>query len=182
MGFLETILTSVLGGGVTGILGVIAQRIADYQNKKLDLQASREKMAHEVELLKAQGEMMAQEWASRTKIASIEETGQEDAEASKAFAASFIPESKYSGASTSPWFIALDFFRGIVRPALTLYLCGLTTLIYLQARGLLSQPMSQEEAVKIVKLVVGTILYLTTTCVLHWFGTRNKQAPPKSKL
>ncbi len=39
--------------------------------------------------------------------------------------------------------------------------------------------LSAEQAIQLIQMVVGTILYLTTTCVLWWFGTRNKGAPPK---
>jgi hypothetical protein len=71
-------------------------------------------------------------------------------------------------------------FRGIVRPALTVYLCVLTTYVWLQVHQVLDkQPLSGSEALQIWQLIVGTILYLTTTCVLWWFGTRNKQQVPQ---
>jgi len=76
--------------------------------------------------------------------------------------------------------VLLDLFRGVVRPALTVYLCVLTTMIYYQARILIDrEDLDPEQALQIEHLIVGTILYLTTTCVLWWFGTRNKQEQPK---
>jgi hypothetical protein len=76
--------------------------------------------------------------------------------------------------------VLLDLFRGLVRPALTVYLCVLSTLIYYQARELIAQqPLKPDQALQIENLIVGTILYLTTTCVLWRFGTRNKQQVPK---
>ncbi len=64
--------------------------------------------------------------------------------------------------------------------ALTVYLCAISTLIYLQARELVGKEnLTSEQALQIENLIVGTILYLTTTCVLWWFGTRNKQQVPK---
>jgi hypothetical protein len=162
---------------------VAIQRIADYKNKQLDLQASREKMAHEVEMMKAQAEMMTQEWAARTKIADIEAAGAESAEDAKSFAASFSEGEKYSAKVTpsqgQAWLLVLlDLFRGLVRPGLTVYLCVLTTLIYLHSRELLNKPMSEAEAVALVNKVTQTILYLTTSCLLWWFGVRNRGKQP----
>jgi hypothetical protein len=77
--------------------------------------------------------------------------------------------------------VLVDALRGIVRPGLTVYLCAITTLIYSDAQLLLNkaQGMTATEALDLTKMVVGTVLYLTTTCVLWWFGTRNKQSAPQ---
>ena len=80
--------------------------------------------------------------------------------------------------------IVMDVIRGVIRPGLTVYLCVLTTIVYFQAVRLLLSvgiQMDVSRAMKLTELVVGTILYLTTTCVLWWFGTRNRQKPPKVK-
>src|SRR5262249_44371924 len=109
-----------------------------------------------------------------------------DAAASRAFEASYAMEPKrYSegvpvGKVGGFLLILLDLFRGVVRPALTVYLCAISTLIYLQARELIGKEnLSTDQALQIEHLIVGTILYLTTTCVLWWFGTRNKQQVPQ---
>ena len=74
----------------------------------------------------------------------------------------------------------LDFARGIVRPALTIYLCALTTYIWWQVRQLIDkEDLDPAEVLEVWKMVVNTILYLTTTCILWWFGTRNKGQAPK---
>ena len=184
--FLGGLVTSILGGGVTGILGVAVQRIADYKNKRLDLELSKQKFDHEIAMRRADAEIMAQEWAARTKVAEVEAAGKEAVADSQAFAASFNlePQQYASGASMSPgqaWLmVILDFVRGIVRPSLTMYLCVLTTLVYIEARRTLGgTAVTSQEALELMKMVVGTILYLATTCVLWYFGTRNKQAPPK---
>lgn len=179
MGILETIFSSVLGGGVTGILGVVVQRIADYKNKQLDLQLNSQKQEHEIALKRIDAEIMAHEWASRTSIASTEASTQMDVAESQAFAASFNEPVKYSSevkpTPAQGWmFVLLDFIRGIVRPGLTIYLCVLTTLIYMESRSLMGGSVDPMEASKLLHEVVGTVLYLTTTCLLWWFGVRNK--------
>lgn len=185
--FLTTVFSSILSGGATGLLGVVFQRIADYKNRQLDLQL--DKQRGELELAKRDKDaaIMREEWAGRTQVAQIEGDATKDAAESAAFAASLSGEPKRyaDGKMTTAqtWLmVALDFIRGIVRPGLTIYLCVLTTLVYLQARELLAgQAMSATEALELVKMIVGTVLYLTTTCVLWWFGTRNKAPQPGQK-
>ena len=107
------------------------------------------------------------------------------AKRAQAFAASFNEPVRYSeGVQATPtqaWLLLLlDLVRGLVRPGLTVYLCFVTTVVYLQARGLLvASPLTPEQAVGMVNQIIATVLYLTTTCVLWWFGTRSKQASPK---
>ncbi len=176
-------LGSLLSGGVTGLLGVAIQRIADYKNKQLDLELSRQKFENDLALKKVDSEIMAQEWASRTKVAQVEEQGVEQAADAKAFSASFNEPVRYSDGPKSNaqgWLLViLDTIRGLVRPCLTVYLCILTTLIYREARDLLDgTSLTPSEALELTQLVIRTILYLTTTCVLWWFGTRNKGKQP----
>lgn len=182
---LGTFFSSILSGGVTGILGVMVQRYADLQNKKLDRELSNDRYIHEEEMRRLDAEIMREEWAQRTRIAEIEAAGKVEVADSEAFAASFNEPSLYS-AKVQPtrgqsWMLViLDFIRGIVRPGLTIYLCVVTTLIYMHAKTLAGS-MTEAQAAELLKLVVGTILYLCTTCLLWWFGVRNKQPAPKQK-
>lgn len=179
-------LGGVLSGGLTGIIGVGVQRIFEYKSKQLDIQLQNQKFAHEVDMKKADAEIMAQEWAARTKIAATETAGASDVADSHAFAAALTSEPKiYADPSkitpAQEWLmVALDTIRGLIRPVLTIYLCAITTIVYLQARELMgNQPLGIDQASAILKMIIDTILYLTVTCVLFWFGSRNKASPPK---
>lgn len=182
---LGTFFSSIISGGMTGILGVVVQRIADYKNKQLDIEMNREKMAHEVALRQVDHQIVSQEWVGRTTVAQIEADGREAVADSQAFAASFNEPQRYSDAvkpsRKQAWLlVVLDFIRGLVRPGLTIYLCILTTLVYYHARTLITdKPIDPAYATELVKMIVGTILYLTTTCLLWWFGVRNKAQGPK---
>jgi hypothetical protein len=173
-------IASILGGGITGLIGSVTQRIYEYKSKKLDIELQKEKYANELALRKADAEIMAQEWASRTKVAEIEATAQVETEDSKAFAAALTSEPKvyHEGVLSNKqnWLmIILDFARGIVRPGLTLYLCAITTVIYVKAARLLNgNTILPGMAYDLVTQIINTILYLTTSCVLFWFGARNK--------
>lgn len=170
---------------MTGLLGVVVQRFTEYKTKQLEISADREKYAHEVQMKEADAKIMAQEWAAKTQVAQVEAAGAADVADTQAFAVALSSEPKrYSdGIAATPgqgWLLfLLDFFRGIIRPALTVYLCAITTFVYLQARALLTTGVAPDEAIGLVKLIIHTVLYLTTTCVLFWFGTRNKQQAPK---
>lgn len=182
---LGTIFGSIFSGGATGLIGVVLQRWADYKNKQLDMQLESQRFTNTVALRKVDAEIMAQEWASKTEMAKVEATGRENVEDAKAFAASFKlePERYSDGVKPTGWMAGLlvlvDVCRGLVRPILTVYLCGLTTYVWYQVRSVLAvEDLAAADVLDIWKMVVGTILYLTTTCVLWWFGTRNKQTVP----
>lgn len=184
-------LSAILSGGVTGLLGIGVQRFFDWKAEQLKLQVQESRQAHEVAMTRANAEVMAQEWAQRSKVAQIEADGRSDIADAGAFAASFQLEPRRYAEGKRPggwvgkagWLlmVAVDFLRGIVRPALTVYLCALTTLIYFEASGLLERygmVIPVDQAFSLVSRIIETILYLTTTCMLWWFGTRNKQKPP----
>jgi hypothetical protein len=179
-------LLAIVSGGATGLLGVIFQRVFDHWKQKQELDKIKAIHAHEVAMKKADAEIMAQEWAARTKVAQVEgETAREVAD-SQAFAASFAAEPKRyaEGVQAGPvggfLLIMADVIRGIVRPGLTIYLAWIATALYWDSQKLVSG--SGFEAKLLVGMhqqIVFTLLYLFTTCVLWWFGTRNKGAQPK---
>ncbi len=161
-------LTSILGGGITGLLGSVTQRIFEYKTKKLEIELQKNKFENDVAL--KQLDMQAAVSHDKTVI---------EVEDSKAFKAALESEpKKYSEGQLTTrqqWvMVFLDFVRGIIRPALTIYLCGITTAIYFQAKTLMGTMIPVDSAYNLVSQIVNTILYLTTTCVLFWFGTRNK--------
>ena len=176
MSILDSLL-SLASGGVTGLIGTAIGGYYTYQSKKLDIELEKTKLANEIELKKADAAIMQQEWAARTQIAQTTADAQVEAEDAKGFAASLTSEpQRYATGSlttTQNWLMVfLDFFRGIIRPSMTLYLTILTTIIYLQARQILGGGMSAEQATGLVGKIIDTVLYLTSTVTLWWFGSR----------
>ena len=185
MGIYE-LITNLFGGGLVGLIGGVITRWMDYKNKQLDIAAAREKYAQEVALKKVDAEIMAAEWAARTKVAEVEAAGRESVADAQAFAASFNEPVSYSEkvapTAGQGWLLVLlDCVRGIVRPALTIYLCAITTMFYLQARWLLGNGVDPDATQELLVKIVDTVLFLTTSCVLWWFGTRVKSQPPSLK-
>jgi hypothetical protein len=179
MDFLTTIFSSIFTGGATGIIGVIAQRWADYKNRQLDIEMQKAKQDHEIQMRKADAEIMAQEWAARTRVAEVEAGAAMEVADSEAFAESYRMEPALYSASVKPsagqaWMlVVLDFVRGSVRPILTLYLSIISTLVYIEAQKHYGS-ITPAESYELMKNIIGTIMYLWVTIVLWWFGTRNK--------
>lgn len=151
-------------GGITGLIGGIAEKITAYKTKQLEIELEKQKFANELALRKVDAEILAQEWAARTKVADIEATAQVETEDSKAFATSYQMEPQTYGIK---W---LDALRGSIRPALTLYLCGIVTVMYLRTDG----------GTIDAQAVANTILYLCVTATCWWFGSRGVKSQ-KSK-
>ena len=176
------LITSAFGGGLTGLIGGAVDKVFAYKTKKLEIEQNRERFAHEVNMRKADAEIMAQEWSARTKVAGVEGEAKVTVEDSKAFAVSLASEDKnyldYLDKlnSKQDWFfVILEFVKGMIRPGLTLYLCLLTTLLYVKAAKLVPSEIDETAALNMVNSIMNTIMYLTTTCILWWFGTRNKE-------
>lgn len=173
------VVGSILGGGVTGILGIGLQKVFEFKTKKLEIELEMRKGEHEIAMIQAQAAVMAQEWAARSKIATVEAESAMYVEDSKTFAASYNEPKKYSeGVHYSKgqgWLLLLlDFIRGIVRPGLTIYLCVLTTLLYLHAHKMLGEiAIGPDQAISLVNQIIETVLYLSSACVLWWFGIRS---------
>ncbi len=177
MSILDSVL-SVISGGATGLIGTAVQGYYTYQSKKLDIDLEKSKAANEIELRKIDIQLQAAEWASRTQIAEVTAQGETDKADAQALAASYLNEPQQYTEKTllthaQNWiFVFLDAFKAVIRPGLTIYLCAITTMIYIQTRGLIKTDVGDSFA--LLQKLVDTILYLTTTCVLWWFGSRNK--------
>jgi hypothetical protein len=183
---LGTVFGSIFSGGATGLIGVAIQRWADYKNRQLDIQIEREKRETEIAKRKADAEIMREEYSGKLKVAQEEGATARDVADSQAFAQTLLREpERFSNAATvsggQQWILVLlDAFRGSVRPLLTIYLCALMTFVWYQVRQELAGiEIGPQAALDVWRMVVANILYLTTTVVLWWFGTRNKGPQPK---
>lgn len=167
------LLSNVLSGGVTGLIGAGITRLAEYKTKKLEFE-------HEGHMKELDLKIMAEEWAHRTQIASVEADAKIEAGDIEAFKASFNEPELYSGkvATLTRWqswvLVLLDFVRGVVRPGLTLYLCLITTYLYWDAHSIIPG-MGVDAATQLVGQIVNTVLYLTSVVICWWFGTRIKE-------
>ncbi len=191
---IETIL-----GGVTGILGNVITNIFKYKNAKLELESIDIKNKHDIAMIEAETKAMIWEAKANIKVTQAQVEGAIEIEDSKAFMeaqkqgnkalfnnkwidALLSVESKWAKIITVPLasiisilFGFVDFIRGLIRPALTIYLCGVTTWVtwmawqIMQAHGV---ALTAAEATVIFNDVTSIVTYLTVSCVTWWFGDR----------
>jgi hypothetical protein len=190
LGILGTLLTGVLGGGATGLLGVLLQRYFDHKNRQLDIEIV--KLNHQNALALADKETERSRLRADADTAMAEQDTQaREAEAdARSLVASFEHDKATYldpaaqrrkgrvGAALSLMMGLVDFVRGVLRPGLTIYLTVIVTLMFrelmvlLGARGYV---FDNGEIVKLLAQIVATLLYCFTTCVVWWFGSRPKK-------
>ena len=190
---LETIL-----GGVTGLIGNVVGGWFKLKHAKLQEEIRKGDRAHEVAMVKAETEAMIMEAKANIKITQAQVEGAIDLKDADAFIQSqkegnkALFNSKWINSlmSTTGWwriftlplasliaflFGFTDFLRGIIRPALTVYLCGITTWVTWMAWNMMQNEgitISAFQAVDIFKDTTSIVTYLTVSCVTWWFGDR----------
>ncbi len=183
LALIGTLISGVLSGGATGLLGVIIQRFFDLKTKDRDLTML--KLQHEQALALAQIEAAsAQRRAEADEFAADRAAQAREMEADgRSMVASFEhDQAQYleKSAQSNKWvvfaFTLVDTIRGLIRPIITTYLVVLTTMMFIWAKELAGDnALSQDQALTIIGQIVATILYLASACTLWWFGSR----PPK---
>jgi hypothetical protein len=69
----------------------------------------------------------------------------------------------------------VDFIKGMIRPSLTVYLCGVTTWVTLMAWKIMQASgteITATQAMTIFQDTTSIVVYLTVSCVTWWFGDR----------
>jgi len=183
----------ILFGGITGLLGNAITGFMTYKTQKLRndhdiamIQAESESMRIEaqmqiqvtkaeiegaVELADAQAYMLSQKSASKPMFSEkwIDKLFGVQGKVGRFFA---IPTAVLIALA----FGFVDWLRGFMRPALTIYLTGITTVLTYQAWQILQNhglpAMTTTEAISSYNQVTSMILYLTVSCITWWFGDR----------
>lgn len=190
---LGMLVSGVLSGGATGLIGVGIQRWFDFKNRQQDIEIVKLNLANTVELSKLESDRariqadVALQESDNQLEARIAETENESMQAS--FAADSAQYLDKTAQRKKGWVANLvmlmmatvDFTRGMLRPGMTIYLCVLVTMMFTWVKQLASQyglQMSAEQVITLVTQIIATVLYVFTTITLWWFGSR----PPKSKM
>lgn len=194
------ILSALMSGGATGLLGILLQRFFDLKSKQQDLELVRINNEHarllaQMDVDKANraaeaAEKVAEEQAdAQVRSAELDAQARADEAAAREYVASIEsdratyldPKSQARSKFARVMMTLVDSARGLIRPAMTLYLAVLSTFMYHWATDLASRDgfaMTAADAAELVKTIINTLLYLTTTCVVWWFGVR---APQKDR-
>jgi hypothetical protein len=190
---LETIL-----GGVTGLIGNVVGGWFKLKHAKLEKEIRAADRAHDLAMIKAETQAMIMEAKANIKITQAQVEGAIDLKDAEAFMQSqkegnkALFDSKWINAlmAVEGWwriitlplasivaflFGLTDFLRGIIRPSLTVYLCGVTTWVTWMAWEIMQKNgigLSSIQAVDIFQDTTSIVTYLTVSCVTWWFGDR----------
>jgi len=191
---IETIL-----GGVTGIIGNVVGAFFKHKQAKIELETKKLEFSHEAKMVELETKAMILEAKANIKITQAQAEGAIELEDAKAYIESqkegnkslfnnkwidslLTVENKWAKIITIPvasiiaiLFGFVDFLRGLIRPALTIYLCGITTWITWMAWKIMNLEgltITALQATNIFNDVTSIVTYLTISCVTWWFGDR----------
>jgi hypothetical protein len=169
-------LSSLLGGSLAGIVGSLISNVADIWKR-------RQERKHELALKEMDIRMMDKEYQYKERRAEMEGQVQLQGSADDMREGSYEHDSRAYSADLdikSAWLKAMlviaDFVRALIRPALTVFLIWLVwetrqeVNAVIEAAGV--EAISVDKAVGIYGAVVEMILFLASTAVTWWFGTR----------
>lgn len=151
------LISSVLTGGATGLIGAGITSFIEYKKQK-------QKDAHELALMKEERQTLELEIQGRERVVVIQTESEKDIAETKAFAESLSNDKAAYSSGDSKYLVFVDVVRGLTRPSLTAYLVLLVTILWFT---------TDNEQVE--EKIAATVLYLTTAAVLWWFGSRAKQ-------
>lgn len=169
-------LGSILSGGATGLLGVVANGIFGWLKER----GEREERL-EMRRLSIQHAQL--EFESRERIVDREQDARELVSSDELRRSSYSQDkATYSRGiqltTSQGWLMVLvDFLRGMIRPVTTVYLIALVTAIYITThiflKGLaVAQHINTANMLEQQREIISTVLYLCTVCVTWWFGDR----------
>lgn len=198
---LGTVVTGVLSGGATGLIGIALQQWGDSRKRADDL--ARLRLEHEQtrELARIEADRQleaaklsadsAERLADIALEARIAEGADLNYQASlKHDAATYVPPAALApGAAQGRWgrFVAgvgvlmlgtVDFLRGLIRPGATGYSLALLTVLMLWVQdmwGRAGLQLTPEQVMRLTMEVIGTVTYLATTTTVWWYGVRPAQ-------
>lgn len=194
LALLGGLLSSVMSGGATGLLGILIQRFFDAKSKSQDIEVIALNHKNALDLKEMEIKTVAREWEGREAVAQREAEGvaaqaqaDEHAREVEADSANYgrsidndkatysAPDAQKKNKWLAMMMGSVDFIRGITRPALTMYLVVLTHIMFNWARQIAAEKgvtLTAVEVKEIIMTIITTLLYLATVAVVWWFGTR----------
>jgi len=191
------ILESILGLA-GGLIGNIVTGIFKFKAAKVALETKKLEFQHEKDMVLAETEAMIQESKAQILITQSKIEGEIELTDAQAFIQAqkegnkslfdnkwidklFSAKGKWQfftlplGMLIATLFGFVDFLRGLIRPALTIYLVGVTTWVTWMAWQIMEKngvALSAFQAVQIFQDVTGVVTFLTISCVTYWMGDR----------
>lgn len=168
-----SVLTSALSGGFIGTVGSLASKWLEGKQKKeqeeISLNKLREQNAHEKAMVQ-----MQLEGQKNIKLIEAEEawhTADFNALA-KSLEADSATYSKVDVSKASPWLVAVDFVRGMMRPLITGSLVAYCVWMSFYIFADYGAELDKTQMAATVFAVIDSMSALTGLAVSWWFGSR----------
>jgi len=167
---------SVATGGVTGLIGAGISQFMEHKKQKTEYQHQLENRRLDMEMMVKKADLAKEEKQIDADIVADQEAGKDFRESFSNDRASYSDPTR-AGVIVSFLLGVVDTVRGLIRPSSTIFFCVITYRLSIQLLDTLGgvQNLPPDQLLDMLNRVIQTILYLTTTCILWWFGTR----PPK---
>ena len=182
----------IIFGGITGLVGSLMTGVMNYKTQKMANEHKERMVALESEAMREEAKMniaiTKAEVEGAVELADAQSYLQSQKDANKPLFTEqwieklFKVEGWLSYVAT-PFavliaiaFAFVDFLRGFMRPGITLYLTGMTTVITWMAWDIMKthgmETLSVAEAIGLYEQVTSIVIYLTVSCVTWWFSDR----------
>lgn len=171
LGIIKLLGSAGFGTIFGGLMGLL--------NRKADLAAKRADQAHDIAMRKADAEIMAQEWAARTKVAQVEGEAKVEAEAYAALGKSYEFAQPDKGSKMAA-------FSTFVRPFISLGYFIITSLgggyIIYYAFQVAQIKLTTEQLFELTMFVISWIAFMGGATIGWWFAMRPGKQPPALSL
>lgn len=174
------VLTAIVGGGATGLLGSVISTFSSYMTAKENNRHKEAMADHDRKLAELEANRTMTIARTEADAAITVADAELQAASYKHDAATYSGEAVkglrgWFGQVARFWLAMVDVARGFIRPAATIYFIGLTsylTIVAVNLLGSMGENELQAMAVALVPQVFVVILYITTTIIFWWFGVR----------
>lgn len=205
LSILGALISGILSGGATGLLGLLLQKWSEHKKQQHDLEVLKVNHANAIELrkldLEAQERIANRTAEAQERVAELEALSRETEAQERSFQASheadkatYTPMAAVDrmAGSKSRWvrFVGglvtlllglVDVLRGSIRPGVTIYVLVLLTLLVVWVQDMYARSqlvLTPAQTQELAMQIIGTVTYLCTTVTVWWFGIRGN-APPK---
>lgn len=162
-------IAELLSGGLVGLFGSMVTNVTDYMK-------ARQKNSHDLELRKL--DILALEKEAAFRLSESADKLMSDSYANESIVSQALATRLAPSKLSSFIFVLLECVRALVRPVLTLYLIYQVYLLQSNINDVLMRAniasLDITVAIDMYSEIVRMILFLSSTSIAWWFGTRVK--------
>lgn len=178
LGIIKLLGSAGFGTIFGGIMGLLNRKV-DIEVERLKYEDADKQRSHELSMRDKDAAIIAQEWAARTQVATIEGESKSEQEGYKAMAASYDFAKPDKGSKMAS-------FSAFIRPFISLGYFLVTSIgcwwILDYAFNVKSMTLSNEQLFELVMYIIAWIAFMGGATIGWWYAMRPGKAPPTLQL